>query len=71
MLTQEDIAHGLNRHQSCDWGVVTAEDHQVNNQALARQRRVLSAYHALNGVKFWIITEADRSATTVLLPDEY
>ena len=61
----------LSRHLQGDWGVVSEEDKQRNNAALVHEERLLSAYHTAGGVKFWIITEADRSATTVLLPDEY
>jgi hypothetical protein len=43
----------------------------VNDQAMVEGMRILSAYQAANGTKFWIITEADRSVTTVLLPDDY
>ena len=70
-LTQEDILTGIQRHQSSDWGELSNEDREANNRALIEGARLLSAYHAQNGVKFWIITEADRSVTTVLLPEDY
>ena len=70
-LTQEDILHGIQRHQAGDWGDVCAEDCQANDQALVEGTRLLSVYHAANGTKFWLITEADRSVTTVLLPEDY
>lgn len=70
-LTQEDIVTGIVRHQSGDWGDIGKEDQQINNRALIEGRQVLSAYHALNGIKFWIITKADRSITTILLPKDY
>ena len=70
-LTQEDILLGIQRHQAGDWGDVCGEDRLTNDQALVHGTRLLSAYRAANGTKFWIITEADRSATTVLLPDDY
>ncbi len=54
-----------------DWGEVNAEDWQANEQSLLRDLRLLSVYTMSNCTKFWIITEADRSATTFLLPDEY
>ena len=66
-----EIGLSLNRHLQGDWGDVCEEDKQRNNAALVHEERLLSAYHTAGGVKFWIITEADRSATTVLLPDEY
>ena len=59
------------RHQSGDWGEVDAEDQQANDQALIYGDRLLSAYRTLRGKKVWIITEADRSSTTILLPEEY
>jgi len=61
----------LIRHLAGDWGEVNAEDWQANEFSLLRGYRLLSSYTLSTGVKFWIITEADRSATTFLLPDEY
>ena len=66
----------LNRHVKGDWGDVDDEDKQTNDQALKQGTRLLSAYNdgrfPKNGVAtIWIITEADRSATTILFPDEY
>lgn len=61
----------LDRHVAGDWGGVNAEDWQLNDQALKDGTRILSSYKTLRGKKLWIITEADRSATTLLLPDEY
>jgi hypothetical protein len=60
----------LERHLSGDWGDVGEEDRRENEYALNRQLRILSVYQTKAG-KFWIITEADRGATTFLLPDEY
>jgi hypothetical protein len=70
-ITQDDILTGIGRHQSGDWGDVDAHDRAANDHSLIEGTRILSVYHAANGVKFWIITEADRSATTVLLPEDY
>lgn len=70
-VSAEDIAAALERHLKCDWGDVCEADKRYNNEALRDGTRLLSAYHTSEGLKFWIITEADRSATTVLLPDEY
>ena len=70
-LTQEDIRSGIIRHQSGDWGDLDTDDRKENDLSLERGSRLLSAYQASNGTKFWIITEADRSATTVLLPEDY
>jgi hypothetical protein len=61
----------LRRHQCGDWGDLDAEDKAENIFSLQNGLRILSAYQAPDGAKFWIITEADRSATTVLLPSEY
>ena len=61
----------LDRHISGDWGVVCAEDVQENELSLQHGFRLLSAYILSTGVKLWIITEADRSASTLLLPEEY
>ena len=60
----------LERHLSGDWGELDAEDNDTNNRALVEGSRLLSAY-THDGVKFWIITEADRSVTTFLLPEDY
>ena len=70
-ITQDDILTAIGRHQSGDWGDVCAEDRHTNDQALVQRTRILSVYHAANGTKFWLITEADRSVTTVLLPEDY
>lgn len=58
------------RHASGDWGDLCAEDKQANEDAIQDGDRILSAYK-LEGAKFYVITEADRSATTVLLAGEY
>lgn len=70
-LTQHDILTALGRHASGDWGDCSEEDRQENDFSLAKGFRILSVYHSQRGKKFWIITEADRSATTVLLPENY
>ncbi len=61
----------LARHAAGDWGDLEAEDLQANEDALRHGSRLLSAYHTANDTKLWIITEADRSVTTLLLPEEY
>jgi hypothetical protein len=61
----------LARHVSGDWGEVGEADWDENGLALREGFRILSAYTLRTGVKIWIITEADRSATTILLPEEY
>jgi hypothetical protein len=61
----------LRRHLSGDWGELDDHDKAVNRQALEMGLRVMSSYRIRTGAKVWIITEADRSVTTVLLPSEY
>jgi hypothetical protein len=61
----------LARHMQADWGDVPEEDRQENELSLHEGFRILSAYHTRLGEKIWIITEADRSASTILLPSEY
>lgn len=61
----------LLRHQHGDWGDLDAFDQQQNELALRHGNRLLSAYHTRLAAKLWVITEADRSATTLLLPEEY
>ena len=56
---------------SGDWGDVSDGDKRSNDEAVKDGDRILSAYHAPDKTKFWIITESDRSSTTFLLPDEY
>lgn len=70
-LPNDDIQRALARHHSGDWGDVGHEDREENETALAEGFRLLSAYNTADGTRFWVITEADRSATTVLLPEEY
>ncbi len=61
----------LSRHVREDWGEVSHDDKQANDDALVNGDRVLSAYRTLRNVRIWIITEADRSSSCVLLPSEY
>jgi hypothetical protein len=61
----------IKRHVCGDWGDVGLEDWQTNVWAVANEARLLSAYKTKFGVKLWVITEADRSSTCLLLPDEY
>ena len=70
-LTHGDILTALGRHVKGDWGQVCDEDRQENELSLKQGFRLLSVYAGANGTKFWIITEADRSVTTVLLPEDY
>lgn len=61
----------LSRHIRGDWGELEENDRAENEVGLVHGFRLLSAYTLRNGTKIWIITEADRSATTILLPEEY
>jgi hypothetical protein len=70
-INQEEVLSALNRHAQGDWGEICEEDKKLNDEALKIGERLLSAYTSKDGTKFWIITEWDRSATTVLLPEEY
>ena len=64
-------AEFLIRHKNGDWGELDPEDRRENERALRQGSRLLSAYATRTGEKLWVITEADRSATTLLLPEEY
>jgi hypothetical protein len=70
-LSQDDMLSGIQRHQSGDWGDVDEDDRQANNRALIENTRLFSVYHSAAGFKVWVITEADRSVTTVLMPKDY
>ena len=61
----------IRRHQVGDWGDLPDEDKRENEFSVDRDLRIFSAYHIARGVKLWIITEFDRSVTTMLLPSEY
>lgn len=67
----DNLVGYLNRHAAGDWGDLSNDDRRANAEALKDGSRLLSAYHLKDGTKIWIITEVDRSATTVLLPAEY
>ncbi len=71
VLSQSDIVAALRRHAAGDWGEVDAHDRAANDEALMSGERILSVYRSATGTTFWVITEADRSVTTVLLPDDY
>jgi hypothetical protein len=67
----DNPASFLRRHVTGDWGELDAEDRRENEFSVAQGFRLLSSYTLTNGTKLWIITEADRSSTTLLLPSEY
>ena len=64
-------AEFIGRHLLGDWGDLCAEDRRANDEAIACGHRLLSAYRLHDGTRLWIITESDRSVTTLLLPAEY
>ena len=70
-LPNSALLIGLARHACGDWGDVCEDDWQLNNEAMEFNNRLHSVYHTAQGVVFWIITEWDRSITTILLPDDY
>lgn len=61
----------INCHARLEQGELSAEDHKENLFSVNKPLRIFSAFKTANGVKVWVITEADRSATTILLPSEY
>ena len=67
----QDAVEFVSRHASGDWGDLSEEDRNENEFSLAHGFRLLSSYKLRNGTKLWIISEADRSSTTLLLPNEY
>ena len=75
--TGESPNHFLRRHQRGDWGDLCDKDRALNDAAIAhegdveKQDRILSAYYLKDGEKIWIISENDRSVTTILLPSDY
>jgi len=70
-LTDNDIAAASRRHCACDWGELDPPDKARNDDAFRTEGRLFSRYRSATGIIFYIITEADRSATTVLLSHEY
>ena len=71
VMEDGEITRLLQRHESGDWGEVSKDDWQSNDFSLRDRTRLLSAYTTQSGTRVWVITEADRSATTCLLPEEY
>ena len=70
-VPRDELMKAFFRHLCCDWGDTCDHDRDRNNQALLNGDRLFSVYHSAEDQKFWIITESDRSATTVLLPSDY
>jgi hypothetical protein len=71
VLEHADMVAALARHIIGDWGDLDEHDRAQNEVALVENTRLLSSYQSSGSIKFWIITEADRSVTTVLLPEDY
>jgi hypothetical protein len=71
LLSEIAVIAALRRHVRCDWGNLCREDKESNDEALRYGGRLLSSYDDGAGNTFWIITEADRSSTCVLLPSDY
>jgi hypothetical protein len=69
-LSQDDLLTAIQRHQAGDWGNVTEERRQKNELSLKEGFCLVSVYHASNSERVQIVTEADRSSTTVLMPEE-
>ena len=70
-VSPPDIVAALRRHAAGDWGEIDAHDRAANDDALKSNERILSVYQTATGTTFWVLTESDRSVTTVLLPDDY
>ena len=68
---QDNFCAYLARHASGDWGEVSSQDASENELSLRAGFRLLSAYKIKDSTRIWIITEADRSSTMILLPEEY
>lgn len=66
-----EVQAALARHAAGDWGDIGEDDRRENELSLRQGLRLLSVYQRKQGTRFWIITEADRSATTILLPEDY
>jgi hypothetical protein len=70
-VSGDSLSSYLSRHITGDWGEVDAHDRKENELSLEQGFRLMSVYSLSTGVKIWVITEADRSSTCVLLPEEY
>jgi hypothetical protein len=69
-LTFSDALQGLRSHASGDWGLLAEEDWWNNENSLVEGNQVTSVHLASNGKRFWIVTAADRTATTIMLPSD-
>jgi hypothetical protein len=71
ILAPEEPMVLLSRHVTGDWGDLSPDERRENEYSLKHGLRLFSSYHLGTGAKVWIVSEADRSATTILLPEEY
>ncbi len=70
-LAECDVWNAFNRHANGDWGDLCDDDRELNDWGVYHNARLMSRYCTDDGTWFWIITEWDRSVTTILLPEEY
>lgn len=70
-LNPDDVLDALHRHRHGDWGELDEADKDINEQAVEHGQRIFSRYHDRNRTLFYVVTEHDRSVTTVLLPEDY
>jgi hypothetical protein len=70
-IDENDFFNCFVRHMAGDWGDLDEHDWKANDDAVEFDSRIISVYEDRCGIRFWIITEADRSSTTILLPEEY
>jgi hypothetical protein len=68
---EEELQGLITRHASGDWGDIAEEDQRENELAVRQGFRIFSAYTTSSGIRVWVITEADRSVTTALAPEDY
>ncbi len=71
VIPNDEIQHALGRHIRGDWGELDRHDWNANEMALITGARLFSSYRSSAGTRFWIITEADRASTCILLPEDY
>lgn len=67
----DELLKAVERHAAGDWGLLDQNDWENNDKALREGGRLFSRYQSSAGQKFWVVTEADRKVTTVLLPEDY
>lgn len=70
-ISMDDVNIAITRHHHGDWGILSDEDKQENEDALLNEGRLFSSYESVDRIRFFIITEADRNYTTILLPEDY